>query len=365
MKNYSSIQSDILNSLKSFSEPVVSTDVGASFLKSLSEYDPMFARQAFGIYGTRIHYFAQKIDYNNLTLNLIFDGQLVSTKPDSFNYTAQEYLKFISANKGWEKSKLIKDNLVKLISRHPAWGKIKRLNDPKVTEKFVRLLKSKSDRDDVRNQEGYQLVDIAAFAKNREGYWNQVSDLTDWYRHTKIEKKQTTDLKDKLDLFAEVGLINLAVLVKKEIATEEKQNKEKDYFGFRKISGTRAAILVAKINDFELKASVKNVFLPSLSDVKIIQKGKDNFYPLMFNYSKFKGINPICDEMVELCDALPANNKTPIFDNYKVLMPSTVMPYTEIGLEKGIIINNLNDKNIIGILLGQKDESLYFLNYFS
>jgi len=324
---------------------------------------------AFGIYGPRIQTFAQKVNYQNPLIHSVLDGELTSVKTGSFNSEIQDYLRLVVYAKSWKMSSLIKDNLKRLISRHPAWHKIKKLS----VKQFARLFKHEEDRQDARNRNPYQVVDLDAFAKNKDAYWKQELDFTAYYRFQKNIEKDN-NLKQKLELFTDKGFIGVANLVKKELAIFEKKDKEKDYFGFKKITATKAAILIARINDFELKEiSSKNIFLTlttsTASDLvvsKTIQKNNKTFFPIMYNYNKLSEVaNSVCVETVALCENFPSNNNTPIFDNYKVLVPSILMPYSENNSEKLEIISKLKRKDIVGVLLGEKDNILYFLNYFS
>jgi hypothetical protein len=122
------------------------------------------------------------------------------------------------------------------------------------------------------------------------------------------------------------------------------------YQGFHRISLKNAAIILSKINGFKLK---NNEYADKFIRKYVICINKNIYNPKIYPIRYFS--DSITDHIKNLiCDL----EKIPLFDYYMVMVPST----DNSDENKDIIA--VKNKNIIPILLGEKDGKCYFISYW-
>lgn len=304
----------------------------SAIIRLLRELDSNYVTK---ILSKDIANFIYNIDTSNPLIVDLLDGDLVSPDPSSLNIVLQLYVSLMDQVK---KNPYFNDNLIKSLKAHPKWKHFKNIN---ILEK-CRFINSKSLRHDLRRKDHDNNICLDSFCKKSNIYLEDVKTPEKYYPFTKIEIPTNPEHIKKLDLFSKNQLFNLKAAIQQEIDLEKKGDKDKSVYDFKKIGINNAIALLAKMNGYEFSHSHG-----------CFTKNSKGLTPVLINATKYiEYITETCRITMEMCDSWADNKQKPIFDYYKILTIGQAN-----SLKADFAVTNT------GLLLGQKDHNLYFINY--
>lgn len=287
------------------------------------------------------------IDTNHPAISTILDGQLNSIDNKSLNVAMQELISvYLQYAKNGNSNSIICENLPAIIKKHPYWKKFNKLN----ISNAARLIASVSRRGDTRKIQKSVTIGLINFYKKSHIYWANSENWTKYFPTSVWETPANLEMQKRHKFFVDKKLPGIASLVKKEMLLEERNNKSKVYFGFKQINIFDAIAVFARLNDFKMH-----------QETGTLMRNKAYLMPILINpYKSIDLVNDRTKLTIDLCERWADNQGKPIFDHFKILSSTTdghqaSSPYN---------IKHIAAQKLTGILLGQKDNDLYFINYY-
>ncbi len=332
MSHTSDIFVHLSNRFKIDTAKIPDSQIRSAIVRLLRELDQFYISK---ILSKNIANFVSNVDTSNPTIADILDGELVSTDPSSLNTVLQIYINLMDQVK---KNQYLQDNLIKSLKAHPKWKEFKNIN----IEDKCRLLANKTIRTDVRRKDKDADISLDSFYKKSSIYLEDAKKPEKYYHFTKTDTPINPDHIKKMDLFNNKNLPNLKMIMQQEIDLEKKNDKDKSNYDFKKIGINNAIAILAQANEYEFN-ELKGFF----------KKGKSGFYVTLINAHKYyEHITDQCRTTIDLCETWADNKQRAIFDHFKLLV---------IGQANSLKYNFITSHT--GLLLGQKDHNLYFINY--
>lgn len=418
MKKFQSIrrsQAQLYKKVMAVKSPVKKRRI-TGILRKIQKYSDEQITQVFGSIGLKIKRFSEQIDLSHPGLHDLVDGQLVGVKSGTFSRTACEVLDLFSYARDNNISEEVIDNFKLIIKKHEFYKKINKIiNCPEDNLLNVRFLPTKDNRDVVRRNKGIQLVNLKVLYK-KENYLEESAhrDFRSFFRFENLFKDDIRSVENHYAHFLRFGLECMAEEIEFSLKEIKNKARKSQYFGFNKISITKASFILAKIIGYNCSKKHK----PGSSSDSIDAKlgcGKNFFDGYDFYCGKeenpFLEYEPklyplfelwdLCSEktksLIEHLENFPELSKKSIFDHYWVLVPGISNPqktscnYSTL-YDRGSYSNNFYFKDVNGksiessnlalskksfdkyllqkrylmaILIGEKDGECYFLSYFT
>jgi hypothetical protein len=150
--------------------------------------------------------------------------------------------------------------------------------------------------------------------------------------------------------YRNIGCRELSNNIEKSLDSVKKMISD-SYFGYRRILIRNAAIILSKINQFKLnKKNIENSFCKK---EYFISLSGDIYNPKIYPIHYLEEIKTDYINLLML-----DLEKVPLFDHYMVLVPSIK------GRSVKMDMFDIKEKNIIPIVLGEKDGKCYFISYW-
>jgi hypothetical protein len=283
----------------------------------------------------------------------VFEGKVDETHPDILEI----FYSLIEGNFSEEK-------IISSISKVTSFSSFK-----------TRLIKNKSLREEIRSLKNVQNIDLYSFCKNLQSNWESSPDSFD--KFMRFDESYKNDIKlanKKAKRYEEIGCMFLADEVKNSIGLIEETNKL--YYGFHPISILSTSTILAKIMGFHISENLIVGHIAPYGEVLY----EPRVYPLR---AFFDIASKRTKKALKILEKFPQANEKPIFDNFCVVVPSIQIiqqsdeNYCFLDCEnifqtyksKHEALNAfdrslIRNKLIHAVLLGEKDEKCYFLNFF-
>lgn len=218
-------------------------------------------------------------------------------------------------------------------------------------KKYIRLIKDNNIRKQIRQSKKICEVSLLNFYEKSRLIWDNLpNDFSIFSKDDQSYKEMIQEAENKANRYEEVGCFELANNIKKSL--EVVKNTIRDsYCGYRKISIKNASIILAKINRFKLESrNLENSFHKKKY---LICLNSETYNPKIYPIHYLEDIKTNYINLL-LLDL----EKVPLFDHYMVLVPSMKNRSTKTDLF------DIKEKNIIPIVLGEKDGKCYFISYW-
>lgn len=219
-----------------------------------------------------------------------------------------------------------------------------------IDKKFIRLIKNNKKREQARSAKKICDISLLKFYEKAKIIWeNLPEDFQIYTRNNTDYINLLSDAETKANRYKELGCFELYENIRKSIE-ETKATMEDMYEGYHRISLRNASIILSKINRFELIKEDCNI----IKNTYLICSGKCVYNPRIY---PIRYLREILTQKISLL--LKDMEKTPLFDYYMVLVPST----KNADYEKDIF--DIKNKNSIPIIIGEKDGKCYFISYWT
>lgn len=325
----------------------------------------------FGILGENMYSFLKDIDIEHPDLNDVLD---VFFSKNNNSYIIKDMIilrDFIEKNNISEyifdilREKICneKNNLFKEIKEN--------VNSPLLNQQNIRLLKSPTDRKKVRQTKKFQNInhlDKELFSENVP------IDFFSYIRNEKIYNKQIKDLLRKKIIFEKNNLKKISNKILKEIKIIKSNIKNDKNFGFNRISLVLAAKILSNMCSFNINQE---------GEIQKTNAGDSTISVFkLYNWHEVSKNSPKkIRELVNYLEKFPELKHKPLFDHYRVLVPffknnsDYSFKYIDQRGKKLDIMNTeeskktfslklISKKETVGVLLGERNGSHYFISYF-
>lgn len=347
---------------------------------------PADDQECFGILGQKLHRFGCSIDLEHPDLDNICDGQITGEGCNNFSSIAIDFLKIVRFIKQNNISCFLLDNIVKFFSDCNYYAHIEKIIDsPKLNQLHARLLKNKEDILSVRSTKKSQSITI-----ENPCNWTELPDnLFNYTRYKNIYEKNIEQAIKTRQNFLEHGLNFMAEAVEKDISKTKNEINKNFYFGFNKISIKFAASVAAKACGFSFEKPTDTSPTISTDRIKhlapICEIDRINLEAKIYTTQEISDRipRPIA-ELIDYLDNFPELQNKPLFDYYRVIIPCVDISSMFNGrcfeykdykgnnfeifdreyYQKIFNLDLIEQKIIVGILLGERDGENFFISYF-
>jgi hypothetical protein len=225
-------------------------------------------------------------------------------------------------------------------------------NDIKnLDKKFVRLLKDKNLREEIRKSKKISEISLIGFFEKARLVWDNLpEDFSIFSKNDESYKEMIKEAEIKALRYRNIGCRELSNNIEKSLDSVKKMISD-SYFGYRRILIRNAAIILSKINQFKLnKKNIENSFCKK---EYFISLSGDIYNPKIYPIHYLEEIKTDYINLLML-----DLEKVPLFDHYMVLVPSI----KKRSMQRDMF--DIKEKNIIPIVLGEKDGKCYFISYW-
>lgn len=398
--NYTDVEARQEAALKSIydcdQQPEISDATG--ILEDVRKYSDWTVQAALGDFGLLLKTFSTQIDLSHPDLRNLFDGQLTSDTEGTFNSDARSVLQLgtHAFQKGMPNNVL--EHMRKLITKADYFKAIGQCVDsPFENCLHVRFVPERSGRDRIRLSKRMQNISLSSLYKKGSTFWHQQSDTFDWYvrGHNRFER-DITEAETRMRHFSDFGLTSMVEAIKKSVDELNVKAKGEMYYGFNRISLVTASVVLGKMLNFDFVETYKP--LCSLPEC-MAYTDRDNFsykfsteeryqkweyLPRAYTYEEYERFAPASMvKLVDFLEAFPATGGKPLFDHYRVLVPSFNYPCmyqpdpgyldpsgemvtfgTTEDAQKMLELTLLREKHTVAVLLGERDGDHYFISHW-
>jgi hypothetical protein len=320
--------------------------------------------------GPQIWELASSVDLKNPHPDIfnLCDGQLVGDEISSFSRVASDLLNLSQYAKTSKMCASVLDCIQFPINRHPAYKMISGVVGNPITNLMnVRFLIDQSDRDAVRGYKEIQSVGLSELYKRGETMWEETpNDFSCYFRGNNIYELDLNEAYKRLHHLKMFNLPDMAGQVEDYIKDTKDRIRLDRYYEFNKIKLSTAAIILAK--NIGVKYTVKTVpygqhTAKSYVDrewlgISSLTTDEFEYRPQLYPFYRLKSSERI-QETVEFLEAFPQIGKKPLFDHYRVLLPSF---HTMDSDDWNIQL--IRQHRSLGVLLGERDGDHYFICYW-
>lgn len=303
------------------------------------------------------------------------DGRLADTSHGGYSRIAIDALRTCQ----WAECNSICPSILMavqdLVRAHPvnAWV-ARRLNSS-----LTRFVADRAERRALRSQKRQQRV-FPTPSFTGPTFENAPEKFDCYERGYSVYLQDVVEAEKKRNHFLNLNLPTLAGEIDRSIERIKLEMKTSQCHGFCRIDISIAAMILAKVNGYEKQMSFDGqsftVRAPKeiLPDFSQWADGNNLYGPRLYPYTVWwDEATEKTKEIIDFLEEFPELNGNPLFDNYWVLVPGInrndleihYMNQTELLQKQEELDKHLvKQKNIIPILLGERDGEIYFICYW-
>lgn len=329
-ENIKDQQSAILEKVYENRKPKRSKKI-SGMLKTILEANPEDVSSAFGSFGLRILGFLSSIDKLNPHPELfdLFEGDFISSKQGSFGKLASDILKMHNFAKENKISSDVLKHLSNFICTNKNYVNINMLiDDPQKNLLHVRFVNSRAKRDKIRTSKLLQMFELENIECD--------DDFSRYYRGNCFFEEQIKDAQNRFKHFNDLGLKIMSKEISGSIKELIEESKKSQTCGFNKIKLREVAAILAKQSSkiYDINKTIRVHTHICLKDY----------------------ISPETCDIINRLENFPEIKGHPLFDHYRIAFfrkyDCNITDY-----------NLIKNKEVISVLLGEKDGDFYFICY--
>lgn len=305
-------------------------------LHQILEYNSDVASIALGKFGTTLYNFSKNLDFDHFGVNDI-------PIQEDFSEKLCQALKLVSYAVDHDLNEAILGINEFYIKHIP--NELQNLD-----KKFVRLIKNDDLKNEIRKNKKSCNVSLITFYEKARLVWDSLPDDFDIFsRYSEEYKKKISSAEIMAQRYKEIGCEDLCENIQKSIKNTQELMGDV-YKGFHRISIKNAAIILAKVNRFNLTKKETNLFH---KQNYLISLNNSIYSPKIYPLYEFESM--ITERINNLLNEL---ENPSFFDYYMVMVPSID------SVTKENDMDSIKEKNIIPIVIGEKDGKCYFISYW-
>lgn len=256
------------------------------------------------------------------------------------------------------------------------------LHNVKNKQMFIRLLKSKEDIQANRLVKQSRIIELPP--KKTVDFWDKLSNIEKFVRFGNIYESEICVINEKINIYKQLRMQSM--IDELELSKAEfKSSFDDHYFGFQRAPVLIIAIMLAKFNGGYVDKD-KTIKIPNLNNKVVINElgtgstvSKDYPYSPMVYPIHCLEVSEKMNAVISHLDAFPESDNKPIFDNFLVIVPGIYCQADDELLHKGgkkrffhnsyevqsfVDKKLIEEKQIIPVLMGEKEGKCYFLCFW-
>ena len=229
-----------------------------------------------------------------------------------------------------------------------------------------------------RKSNKIQIIDLYFLRRNIEQWESQPNCFWSFLRFNESYKKDIESANEKIHKYEDMGCSFLSEEIKSYVLFLEESNAM--YYGFHSIGIAASAIILAKMLHYKIN---KNKILNDINSFGQGQEQSVEYEPRVYPLHHFLEIaSESTKKTVKTLERFPEDNYNSIFDNFCIVVPgfkvfSGEREYYFIGkngernsynsveeASKALDLFLIGNNYMSAVILGEKDEKCYFINYF-
>ena len=400
-KDVNTVQNDVFASFQNVDLFAVAAPPGSvgGLIVSVSTFSSTVVESFLGDIGTRFLNFVGTVDHTHPHLfhpSAIFEG--------AFNLDSDVTKKIIELLELYEYAHAhgLREamGVLSKIAAREFGHYFKDVNSPIKNQQYVRLLKTRDERDGVRKNKKIISIDLNSLAKKGEVSWSSLPKAFRFLARGSSAIKTELEKAEKMaQKYLDMRCNSLYSEVKKSIDTLKEQRSD-SYYGFSKVKVADAALILAKVHGFEFverQATASSyISIPDsfFGNYKFSLENHGSSYRYTARvYPAFELIGELksnAEAIIDRLESFPECAGKSIFDHYVVVIPSVChnFSYEVDGVgNKDYYFLDRDGKKIISssveeiqkkfdfylirsgytvpVLLGEKDGKCHFLSYWT
>lgn len=362
-------------------------------LSLINDYNTEVIENLLGENGLKLIDFSKAVDLEHPHIATVFDGILNENSDITIKISELLYLfLYAKANNLNEALRVISKLTIKEFN-----GVFKDINTPLKNHQYIRLLKTREDRNNVRKEKKVLGIELKSLVKKGEGSWTSIPKSFRFYLKNGIGiKEEIAKIEKMAQKYKELRCNTLYLEVKKSIDIYNEQINDA-YYGFQRVKMFEAALILAKVHGFEffeskytLSGSYSNgISIPTdyfggynFGDVE-----KPQFYKYSARVYPSHELDLPINDIIDKLECFPECNNKSIFDHYMVVVPSVnhIFSHEDVGFGTVFYYKDMEGNKVSGttieevqkkldimliengfikpILLAEKDGKCYFISY--
>jgi len=212
---------------------------------------------------------------------------------------------------------------------------------------FPRFLKSRKKIEMIRRSKKISNVFLGTFKKAPRTIWDNLPFDFEIFLKSKSYKKYLKEAEEVSSKFRYFGCDQMADHIDENL-NKIKSIFKNNYFGYKELSISNAAVILAKMHGFKLENNY--------CDCSISYK-KLNYKPKVYPIHELDGI-----KTTRVTNLMRRLEKKPLFDHYFAVVPS----YSNDGKDfsNSEILNKISKNDIIPAIMGERGFKTYFISYW-
>lgn len=380
-------QEQILKSIYTSSEIKTSEEV-SGILKDILEYSEDQVFRCLGELGIKLRRFASSIDLCHPELLRIFNGALGSTSDTGFSRITCDLLKIMTYSLKQKASLPLVEYLKNFLKSDLNYDTyMLKIDGVYLNQRHLRLSKDPVLRDTIRNQVEPFVVTPQTYGLEDVKTWSDCpANFKNYHRFANKYQEDIDRANKRKQHFFDHGLTSMADAIQCDITNVESSLEQ--YYGFNLLSLRDAAVILAKViglcptfvNEFPTDSSInfcmKSEILQDMKSLKI--SDMCSVIGSVYRVYSFHSLSKIAPkqivDLIQFLDAFPELNGKPLFDHYRVLIPSInysccnpfgLLSYEQLAKRQTELdLELLGSSRVIAVILGEVDGRHYFISYF-
>lgn len=334
----------------------------SGLLHKLSDYKTEIIQDALGNFGLRLSNFAAEVDFSHPDIISIYDEVFGD---EDFKLDILNILDIASTN---EFRPFVLKYLSRIITNHSRYKDLsERIDAPSKNLRHVRFAKEEIRRE-IREEKRIQDVSFRILMKKSKDSWDEnPKDFSSYIRGFNRLAPLVEEATAQYHRFENFGLTSLACEIKSQLFDLVTKSKDDSYYGFNQITMITSSIILGRMYDAIIYTNQPDSWINKTYQCKMksdqFRSDDHHNFPLDFcEYKptfipsvKMKSVPSDMISVMKKLDNWPEACGKPIFDNFWVMLP-------DINLE--LIYDLIEDEKVVGVLLGEKDDDIYFVSYW-
>jgi len=212
---------------------------------------------------------------------------------------------------------------------------------------FPRFLNSRKKIEMIRRSKKISDVFLSTFKKTPRTIWDNLPFDFEIFLKNKSYEKYLKEAEETSCKFRYFGCDQMADHIDDNL-NKIKSIFKNNYFGYKELSISNAAIILAKMHEFKLRNNHR--------DCSIYYK-KLNYKPKVYPIHELGSI-----KTKRFTNLMGRLEEKPLFDHYFVVVPS----YSNDGknFSNSEILNKISKNDIVPVIMGERGFKTYFISYW-
>jgi len=339
----------------------------SGLLQKLGNYKSEIIRDALGDFGLRLSNFAAEVDFSHPDIASVYDGVFGD---EDFKLDVLNILDIASNNDTNQLRPFVSKYLNRIIINHSRYKNLnERIDAPSKNLRHVRFAKEEI-RHEIREAKRIQNINFQILMKKSKDLWEEhPKDFSSYIRGFNRLVPLVEEATNQYQRFENFGLTSLASEIKTQLSDFMIKSKDDDYYGFNQITIMISFIILGRMYDATIHSNQPDSWINKSYQCRMKTDQFRSSYssnthldfcdykPIVLPFVKMERVPGDMVSIVKKLDNWPEACGKPIFDSFWVMLP-------DIKGDLELTYDLIEDEKVVGVLLGEKDDDVYFISYW-